>query len=78
MILYFCPDVTVKSAGIRILYRHVQLLNRHRLPAAILHPKAGFSMPDMPSVPVRYLSRAEKFNEGDIASRRDFPPSCRR
>jgi hypothetical protein len=66
MIYYLCPDLNVKSAGIRILYRHVELLNRHGFAAAILHQHAGFSMPDVPPVPVRYLALPETLNKADI------------
>jgi hypothetical protein len=66
MIYYLCPDLNVKSAGIRILYRHVELLTRHGFPAAILHQRAGFHMPDMPPVPVRYLALPGTLNKDDI------------
>lgn len=66
MILYFCPDVTTKSAGIRILYRHVALLVQNGMSAAILHRRSGFVMPDVPAVPVRYLSEPAALHGGDI------------
>jgi Glycosyl transferases group 1 len=66
MILYFCPDEPVKSAGIRILYRHVEVLQRHSFPAAILHRQPGFRMPDMPAVTTRYLASPDVFSDGDV------------
>lgn len=66
MIQYFCPDLTLKSSGIRLLYKHVALLNRHGLPAAILHHKAGFGLDDVPEVPVRYLSQRGALHKGDV------------
>jgi glycosyltransferase involved in cell wall biosynthesis len=66
MIQYFCPDSTLKSSGIRLLYKHVALLNRHGLDAAILHHKAGFRLEDVPEVPVRYLSETGALHKGDI------------
>jgi hypothetical protein len=66
MILYFCPDEPVKSAGIRILYRHVEVLQRHSFAAAILHRQPGFRMPDMPAVTTRYLASPDAFSDGDV------------
>jgi hypothetical protein len=66
MILYFCPAITIKSAGIRILYRHVEILQKHGLPAAILHAKTGFAMPDMPAVPTRFLDAPGTPAPGDV------------
>lgn len=56
-ILYFCPDVTVRSAGVRRLYRHVAALNGQGFNAAVLHRKDGFKIPDQPQVPILYLDR---------------------
>lgn len=66
MIQYFCPDLALKSSGIRLLYKHVALLNRHGLDAAILHYKAGFRLEDVPEVPVRYLAETGALHKGDI------------
>ena len=38
-IFYFCPDLEVKSGGVRRLYRHVDILVRNGFSAAILHAK---------------------------------------
>jgi hypothetical protein len=66
LILYFCPDSPVKSAGIRILHDHVDILNRHGQGAAILHNTEGFRVADVPDVPVRYLSSPNAIQSGDI------------
>jgi hypothetical protein len=55
MIYYFCPDMSVRSSGIRLLYRHVDVLGRYGVPAAILHQNTGFTIDDMPSVPICYM-----------------------
>jgi hypothetical protein len=41
LIFCYCPDLNIQSAGIRVLYRHVEVLNRHGFPAAILQHNAG-------------------------------------
>ncbi len=66
MIFYFCPDRTVKSAGLRTLYRHVAHLVKNGFQAAILHEKEGFHMPDAIPVPVRYLTVQGAMKAGDI------------
>lgn len=65
-IFYFCPDRTVKSAGLRTLYRHVAHLVKNGFQAAILHQQEGFHMPDAVSVPVCYLSVQGTVQAGDI------------
>lgn len=56
-IYYLCPDTTAASAGIRRLYRHVNLLCRSGFNAHIMHMQHGFQCPDMPGVPVCCLDR---------------------
>jgi hypothetical protein len=41
-ILYQCLDDPMASGGIRRLYRHVEILHAHGLPARILHQRRGF------------------------------------
>jgi tetratricopeptide (TPR) repeat protein len=41
-IFVLCPDHDAPSGGIRRLYRHVDVLRRHHVEAAILHEKPGF------------------------------------
>jgi hypothetical protein len=64
-IYYFCPDIALKSAGIRRLYRHVSALDSAGFEAYILHNKVGFRCNDMPAVPVRYLEQ-KPFEANDI------------
>ena len=41
--VYFCaPDWNVPAGGIRVFYRHVDILNEAGIPAAVLHRRAGF------------------------------------
>ena len=41
--VYFCaPDFDVPSGGVRVIYRHVDLLNEAGIPAYVLHRRAGF------------------------------------
>ena len=65
MIFYFCPDLDLRSSGIRLLYQHVESLNRHGYEAAILHTATGFRVADMPSVPIRYLSTPNTLSMND-------------
>jgi glycosyltransferase involved in cell wall biosynthesis len=41
-ILVYAPDVLSPSGGVRKLYRHVDVLNRHGFAAAVVHQKDGF------------------------------------
>ena len=62
MILYHCPDIQMKCAGMSRLYNHVKILTKHGFDAAILHANNGFVLDDQPSVPIRYGN----VQEGDI------------
>jgi glycosyltransferase involved in cell wall biosynthesis len=42
-VYYLCPDYPVPSGGIRVIYRHVDLLTAAGVPAAVLHHTDGFS-----------------------------------
>ena len=66
MIFYFCPDTTVKSGGIRRIYRHVEVLSQNDFPAAVMHEKKGFSISDLPAVPIRYFNDNGVLNGDDI------------
>ena len=57
-IYYLCPDSMLPSAGIRRLYRHIDLLNKAGFDAAILHVQKGFRRQDMQQVPISYLNDA--------------------
>jgi glycosyltransferase involved in cell wall biosynthesis len=65
MILYFCPNVPFASSGVRLLYRHVEILNRHGYSAAILFNEDDQRPAGMPSVPVRYIYSPDTFTEND-------------
>jgi predicted TIM-barrel fold metal-dependent hydrolase len=41
-ILYLCPDSDVPSGGVRVIYRHVDVLNDAGMPATVLHGRSGF------------------------------------
>jgi len=65
-IYYFCPDITVKSGGIRRIYRHIEILVQHGFSAAVLHEKSGFAIPDMPIVPICYSGSKNLFHQDDV------------
>jgi glycosyltransferase involved in cell wall biosynthesis len=41
-VFYVAPDSDDPSGGMRVIYRHVDILNRHGIPAAVLHGRPGF------------------------------------
>jgi hypothetical protein len=41
-VFYLCPDYQEPSGGIRVMYRHVDLLNAAGIEAAVLHRERGF------------------------------------
>ena len=63
MIYYFCPETALLSSGIRLLYRHVEILCSHQFPAAILHQTKDFRRADLATVPV---AAPDAIVEGDI------------
>jgi hypothetical protein len=67
-IFYFCPDLAIKSAGIRTLYRHVAHLVKRGFQAAILHNDPAFRMPEAQPVPVQYLAGPNTLAAGDIVA----------
>src|SRR5437870_2893463 len=43
MALYYrCPDSPKPFGGIRVIYRHVDILNKHGIEAFVLHDRAPF------------------------------------
>lgn len=40
-VYFLAPDYTFPSGGVRIIYRHVDILNAHGIPACVLHRKPG-------------------------------------
>ncbi len=71
-IFYVCPDTQIQSAGIRRLYRHVEMLSRNGFDAHILHLENGFRRKEMSHVSVRYLDRI-RFTTDDIVV---IPEGC--
>jgi hypothetical protein len=49
----------------RLLYKHVAILNRGGIGSAILHYRSGFRLQDMPEVPISYLM-ADPLRPGDV------------
>lgn len=43
MVCYLCPDTNIPTAGIRVIYRHVDLLNSIGMPATVVHQRPGFT-----------------------------------
>lgn len=43
-IIYFCPDFSFPSGGIKVLYRHVHQLRQRGLDAYIMHSATGFCL----------------------------------
>jgi glycosyltransferase involved in cell wall biosynthesis len=41
-IYFLCPDQNSPVGGIRVIYRMVDTLNKHGIPASVLHTKSGF------------------------------------
>ena len=64
MILYFCPEWKSISAGVRVIYRQVEILLKHGYQVALLHETPGFKYSQMPEVPIRYVN--QPLNRRDI------------
>jgi hypothetical protein len=41
-LLYLCPDYVPPAGGIRVIYRHVDILRRHGYQAFVVHERQGF------------------------------------
>lgn len=66
-IFYECKDVVAPSGGVRRLYRHVEILNRHGFPAYVLHHLPGFRPTWFETnAPVEYWTEALKLERGDV------------
>src|SRR5215470_2367468 len=39
---YLCPDYTSHAGGVRVIYRHVDLLRRNGYEAYVVHERRGF------------------------------------
>ena len=42
-VYYLCPDTDVPTGGVRVIYRHVDMLNSIGIPAAVIHHRSGFA-----------------------------------
>jgi glycosyltransferase involved in cell wall biosynthesis len=65
-IYVFCPDLPHPMGGVRMLYRHVDILNANGFDAAIVHMAAGFRV-EWFDHSTRVLHMPVKLNEQDIA-----------
>jgi hypothetical protein len=66
-ILYESLDHASPSGGIRRLYRHVEILRKHDLPAFILHHTPGFAVTWFQSdAPVTYWTDDFEFSADDV------------
>lgn len=43
-IYYLCPDIETPIGGVRVIYRHVDILNRYGMEAYVVHQKLGLRM----------------------------------
>lgn len=41
-VYYLCPEHATPVGGVRIIYRHVDILNQHGIPAYVVHQTPGF------------------------------------
>lgn len=72
-IYYYCPETKLQSAGIRRIYRHVELLGLNGFDAYILHCQKGFRRSDMPPAPVRYLGQDRLQSNATVVIPEGFP-----
>lgn len=66
MTYYVVPDVDTPHGGVRVAYRHVDVLNDLGYPAAILHAKPGFRTTWFPHATRIVDSTALHFRENDL------------
>jgi hypothetical protein len=60
MIYLLCPDDDIPWGGIRKMYRHVDILQQHGMPAAILHKQPGFRCTWFANrTPIAYISQTQ-------------------
>lgn len=41
-VYYLCPEHATPVGGVRVIYRHVDILNKHGIPAFVVHQTPGF------------------------------------
>jgi hypothetical protein len=65
-IYYFCPDYRAAVGGVKVMYRHVDILNKNDIHAAILHSTTGFRCNwFMNDTRVAYV-KSTKFEKDDV------------
>jgi len=65
-IYYYSPDINTPSGGIKILYQHVDILNKHVFSAFILHRTPGFRCTWFENTtPVIYLNQLVRIDSTD-------------
>lgn len=65
-VYYLVPDVTAPHGGVRVAYRHVDLLNALGQPAAVLHDTPGFRATWFPNSTRVTDTRALRFGADDL------------
>src|SRR5262245_23793093 len=73
-IFYLCPDIARPAGGIRRIYRHVEILNRHGYSAYIVHNSPDFKINWFSTdAPVKYLKEGVGLNRSDVLV---IPETC--
>jgi glycosyltransferase involved in cell wall biosynthesis len=66
VVYYFCPDLRGIVGGVKTIYRHVDILNKNNINAAVLHSTAGFRCRWFENeTKIAYLKTA-KFEKEDV------------
>ena len=66
-IYYVSPDLNKPTGGVRVIYRHVEILNRNGFDASVLHARPGFRATWFEnSAPVAYLPNVLVARDRDI------------
>lgn len=66
VVYYFCPDYREPVGGVKVMYRHVDILNGNDIRSRILHSKKGFRCRWFRNeTPVAYVPETA-FNSGDV------------
>jgi hypothetical protein len=66
-LVYVCPEDTRPTGGIKVIYRHVEVLNRMGIPACVLHPYANDFRYQWSEHVVPYLDRPQLDPGSDYA-----------
>jgi glycosyltransferase involved in cell wall biosynthesis len=69
-IYYLCPDYSSHAGGVRVIYRHVDLLRRNGFEAYVVHERQGFRDPWFDNdTPILGWSRQHQAIHGSLAAR---------